>query len=66
MVNQILKDLQKTWGLTFEELDNMREQIQEFGYSCYDLGYRDGIEQRSEDIKQYYDGFSYGKKSDNE
>ena len=66
MINQILKYIEKTWGYTNEELDDIKEQIQEFGYSCYDFGYREGIDQRFEEIEKYYNGFGYGKKSDNE
>jgi protoporphyrinogen oxidase len=66
MIKQTLKELKETWDLTTEELEDIREKIQEFGYSSYSLGYQDGIEFRSDEIEKYYKGFAYGKKSDNE
>lgn len=66
MINQILRNLQDCLDLDDEKLNKIKEQIQEFGYSCYEFGYREGMDQRSEDIEKYYGGFGYGKKSDNE
>ncbi len=66
MINQILNDLREISDITQEKLDNFTEQIEEFGYSCYMIGYEEGNNQRSEEIEKYYKGFGYGKKSDNE
>jgi len=62
MIDKLLKELKDTWGYDTEELNDIREKMETFGYSCYNTGYLD----REEEFVQYYYGFSYGKKSDNE
>jgi len=63
MIKKLLRELQETFNYTEEELNEIQEAMEEFGNSCYDLGFKDGCKQF--DIEQeYYQGFSYGKKED--
>lgn len=63
MITKLLKQLQLTYDYTQEELNDIQEAMEEFGNSCYDLGFKDGCKQF--DIEEdYYKGFAYGKKED--
>ena len=65
MIENYLQELKETWGYTTEELNDIRECMEEFGNSCYELGVEDGRKQL--DIEsEYYQGFAYGKKEDQE
>jgi|TARA_R110002110_G_scaffold148108_1_gene339101 hypothetical protein len=41
MIQSILKDLEKTWGYTTEELDDIREKLEELSNHFYVDGYND-------------------------
>jgi hypothetical protein len=41
MLVQLLKQLYETWGYSTEEIDDIREKMQDLGKSCYDQGYTD-------------------------
>ena len=59
MVKHILKELEDTWGFSTEELQAIKDAMEDLGSTCYHLGYTD----REEETK-YHAGFSYGKKED--
>jgi len=54
----LLKELQDTWGYTQEELDHIQELMEDFGKSCYDVGYTDACKDKEAE-KAYHAGFSY-------
>ena len=62
MIASILKDLEETWGYSTEELTDIREKLEEISYFYYWDGYND----RSNEVDEYYKGFAYGKKEDQE
>jgi hypothetical protein len=41
MLEQLLKQLYETWGYSTEEIDDIREKMQDLGKSCYDQGHTD-------------------------
>ena len=51
-----IKELKDTWGYTVEELNHIREVMEEFGSDCYLQGIRDSEEE--------IPSFVYGKKED--
>lgn len=61
MINQLLKELHETWGYETEELNDIREKLEEVANTSFWEGYND----RSEEVIRYYAGFSaYGKSED--
>jgi hypothetical protein len=63
MINQLLQELKETWGYTTEELNDIREKMEELSNSAFWEGYNE----RSEDIRLLDIGWginSYGKKED--
>jgi len=61
MINQLLKELHETWGYETEELNDIRDKLEEVANSAFWEGY---IE-RSQEVITYYAGFSaYGNKED--
>lgn len=60
MIEQLLQELKDTWGYSTEELNDIREKLEEYGHSCYWLGYHD----KCDEVDQYYKGFAHAKKSD--
>jgi hypothetical protein len=63
MIAQILKELHETWGYETEELNDIREKMEEVANAAFWEGYSE----RSEEVLSYYAGFSaYGKMEDYE
>jgi len=60
MLERLLKDLFETWGYTQEELDDIREKMEELAYSSYLIGYDQC------DIDHIKSFTSYGKSEDYE
>lgn len=60
MIDELLKELHETWGYETEELNDIRDKMQELANSCFWEGYNE----RSEEVVAYYAGFSHAKKSD--
>jgi hypothetical protein len=57
MLDILVKELKDTWGYSTEELNDIREKIEEYGLSMFWQGY---------EYKGFNWGKSYGKKSDND
>jgi hypothetical protein len=61
MLEQLLKELYETWGYEPEELEDIREKMQELGNSCYNRGHMDASAElrykstygKTEDIEFY-------------
>ena len=62
MINQILDRLNKNWGLTTEQLQDIQDELETFGNDCYWKGVND--ESSEEIFAEYNTGFMYAKKSD--
>ncbi len=60
IIDILIRELSQTWGYETEELNDIREKMEELANSCFWEGYNE----RSEEIDQYYGGFAYAKKSD--
>jgi len=61
MIEQLLKELHEKWGYETEELNDIREKLEEVANSAFWEGYNE----RSEEVLSYYAGFSsYGKPED--
>lgn len=61
MITQLLSELKKEWGYTTEELNDIREKMEELSSSCYWDGYNDRASRGESDAYTFY---SYGKKED--
>jgi hypothetical protein len=61
IVEVYIADLKKDWGYESEELDDIREKMEELANSCFWQGYNEG---RGDIDSMSYKGFSYAKKSD--
>lgn len=64
MINELLKELHKNWGYETEELNDIREKMEELANSCFWEGYNE----RSEEVKTITSPVRdfYGKKEDME
>lgn len=63
MITQILKELKENWGYETEELNDIREKLEEVANSAFWEGYNECLLQREEG--NYSMGFvSYGKSED--
>jgi hypothetical protein len=61
MINTLLKELKETWGYDTEELNDIREKMEELANSAFWEGYNE----RSEEVTRNFAGFSsYGKRED--
>lgn len=61
MITNLLRELQDEWGYTTEELNSIREKMEELAGSCYWDGYNDRASRVDSDAYTFY---SYGKKED--
>jgi hypothetical protein len=62
MINQLLKELKDTWGYETEELNDIREKMEEVSNSSFWEGYND---RSNEDDLPYPAGFTaYGRRED--
>jgi hypothetical protein len=66
MIEFILKELKNTWGYDTEELNDIREKLQDFGESCYWTGFEDGSSDNDYDVDFIFEVNGCGKKSDND
>ena len=63
MINQLLKELKETWGYETEELNDIREKMEEVANSAFWEGYNEAVNQR--ESGDYSMGFTaYGKTED--
>ena len=63
MIERILQELKETWGYETEELNDIREKLEEIAKSAFWEGYSEAIDQR--ESGDYNMGFSaYGKQED--
>jgi len=61
MIEQLLKELKEVWGYETEELNHIREKLEEVAHASFWEGYNE----RSDEVLAYYAGFSsYGKRED--
>ena len=66
MIKSILKDLKETWGYTTEELDDIREKMEELSNYYYVDGYTDRSNELLLDDEGVSPNVQYGKKEDQE
>lgn len=66
MIEQILMEIKETWGYSTEELNDIREKLEEFGNSCFWEGYAERGEELEEKRVGFLYGQTYGKMEDNE
>tara|TARA_R110002167_G_scaffold98020_2_gene258235 strand:- start:2660 stop:2860 length:201 start_codon:yes stop_codon:yes gene_type:complete len=66
MITSILKDLKETWGYTTEELDDIREKLEELSNFYYVDGYTDRSNELLLDDEGVSPNVQYGKKEDQE
>jgi hypothetical protein len=63
MINQLLQELKETWGYETEELNDIREKMEELANSAFWEGYNECSDQR--ESGDYCMGFTaYGKPED--
>lgn len=62
MIDELIRELHETWGYETEELNDIREKMEELANSCFWEGYNE----KSADDQQpmVYGGFAYAKRSD--
>tara|TARA_R110002074_G_scaffold51396_2_gene130029 strand:+ start:31373 stop:31579 length:207 start_codon:yes stop_codon:yes gene_type:complete len=65
-IHAILKDLKETWGYTTEELDDIREKLEELSNFYYVDGYTDRSNELLLDDEGVSPNVQYGKKEDQE
>jgi len=66
MITSILKDLKETWGYTSEELNDIREKLEELSNYYYVDGYTDRSNELLLDTEDVSPNVQYGKKEDQE
>jgi hypothetical protein len=62
MINQLLQELKETWGYETEELNDIREKLEEVAFTAFWDGYTSKQEEYSEDHIEAFT--SYGKPED--
>jgi len=60
MIKELLREIKETWGYETEELNDIREKMEEVGHSYFWMGYGE----RTEEMREASVFTGYGKPED--
>ena len=60
MIEELLRELKETWGYETEELNDIREKLEELAHSYFWMGYGE----RNEEMHSASEFTAYGKPED--